>query len=83
MAAEAVKTISDFAQLGAGIAIGFGAVGAGLGIGVATKGLMDAISRQPEIAGKATGLFLMGAALAEACALYALFIAMKLVGMIG
>lgn len=43
---EEVKTISDLAQLGAGIAMGFGAIGAGLGIGVATKGLMDAISRQ-------------------------------------
>ena len=54
---EEVKTISEMAQLGAGIAMGFGAVGAGLGIGVATKGLMDAISRQPEIAGKAVGFF--------------------------
>ena len=82
MALEEVKAISDFAQLGAGIAIGFGAIGAGLGIGFATKGLMEGISRQPEIAGKAVGFFLMGAALSEACALYALFIAMKLVGMV-
>ena len=36
---------AELAQLGAGIAIGFGAVGAGLGIGIATKGLMDAVSR--------------------------------------
>lgn len=78
-----VKTLSDMAQLGAGVAIGFGAVGAGLGIGVATKGLMDAISRQPEIAGKAVAFFLVGAALAEACAIYALIIALKLSGMIG
>jgi len=78
-----VQTVSELAQLGAGIAIGFGAVGAGLGIGIATKGLIEGISRQPEIAGKAVGFFLMGAALSEACALYALFIAMKLVGMIG
>lgn len=83
MAAEAVKTISDLAQLGAGIAIGFGAIGAGAGIGIATKGLMDAISRQPEIAGKAVSFFLVGAALAEACAIYALIIALKLSGMIG
>ena len=41
---EEVKTISEMAQLGAGIAMGFGAIGAGLGIGVATKGLMDALS---------------------------------------
>ena len=79
---EEVKTVSDLAQLGAGIAMGFGATGAGLGIGFATKGLMDAISRQPEIAGKALGFFLAGAALAEACAIYALVIAMKLCGML-
>ena len=78
-----VQTISEMAQLGAGIAMGFGAIGAGLGIGFATKGLMDAISRQPEIAGKAVGFFLLGAALAEACALYAFIIALKLSGMMG
>ena len=55
--------MEQLAQLGAGIAIGFGAVGAGLGIGFATKGLMDAVSRQPEVAGKAFGFFLLGAAL--------------------
>ena len=75
--------VSQMAHLGAGIAIGFGAVGAGLGIGFATKGLMDAVSRQPEVAGKAFGFFLLGAALSEACAIYGLFIAMKLCGMIG
>lgn len=78
---EDIKTLSDLAQLGGGIAIGFGAIGAGLGIGLATKGLMDAVSRQPEIAGKAFGFFLLGAALAEACALYAFVIAAKLVGL--
>jgi len=79
---ENLQTLSALAQLGAGIAIGFGAIGAGLGIGFATKGLMDAVSRQPEIAGKAFGFFLLGAALAEACALYAFVIAAKLVGML-
>ncbi len=79
---EEVKTLLDLTQLGAGIAIGFGAIGAGLGIGFATKGLMDAVSRQPEIAGKAFGFFLLGAALAEACALYAFVIAAKLVGLL-
>lgn len=78
-----VKTISDLAQLGAGIAIGFGAIGAGLGIGIATNGFLGAVARQPEIAGKAVGFFLLGAALAEACALYAFIIALKLSGMMG
>ena len=71
----------NMAHLGSGLAIGFGAIGAGLGIGFATKGLMDAVSRQPEVAGKAFGFFLLGAALAEACALYAFVIAAKLVGL--
>ena len=75
--------VSELAQLGAGIAIGFGAVGAGLSIGVATKGLMEVMSRQPEIAAKALVFFLIGAAMAEACAIYALVIALKLSGMMG
>ncbi len=83
MTAEVASQITELSKLGAGIAIGFGAIGAGLGIGVATKGLLEAIARQPEIAGKAVGFFLLGAALSEACAIYGLFIAMKLCGMIG
>ena len=83
MIEETMNLGLNMAHLSAGIAIGFGAVGAGLGIGIATKGLMEGISRQPEIAGKAVGFFLLGAALAEACALYAFVIALKLSGMMG
>ena len=79
---EDVKTISDLAQLGAGLAIGMAGCGAGLGIGIGIKGLMEAIARQPEAAGKAVGNFLLGAALAEACALYALVVALMLIGKI-
>lgn len=79
---EEVKTISDLAQLGAGFAIGFAGLGAGLGIGIGIKGLMEAVARQPEAAGKAVGFFLLGAALAEACALYALVVALMLIGKI-
>ena len=77
---EDVKTISDLAQLGAGIAMGFGAIGAGVGIGIATKGFLESIAWQPEIFGKALVFFMVGAALSEACAIYALVIALKLVG---
>ena len=79
---EEVQAISGLAQLGAGLAIGLAGCGAGLGIGIGIKGLMDAIARQPEAAGKAVGNFLLGAALAEACALYALVVALMLIGFI-
>ena len=79
---ETVKTVSDLAQLGAGLGIGVAGLGAGLGIGVGIKGLMEAVARQPEAAGKAVGFFLLGAALAEACALYALVVALMLIGKI-
>lgn len=79
---EKVKVVSDLAQLGAGLGIGLAGLGAGLGIGVGIKGLMDAVARQPEAAGKAVGFFLLGAALAEACALYALVVALMLIGKI-
>ena len=79
---EEVKAISDLAQLGAGFAIGLAGLGAGLGIGIGIKGLMESVARQPEAAGKAVGFFLLGAALAEACALYALVVALMLIGKI-
>ena len=44
MAVEQLATL-DLAKLGAGIAIGFGAIGGGLGLGIATKGVLDAIAR--------------------------------------
>ena len=68
----------NVATLGAGIAIGFGAIGGGLGLGIATKGVLDAIARQPEIKAEAFKNFIIGAGLAEATAIYALFIAIML-----
>ncbi|HCB11925.1 MAG TPA: ATP synthase F0 subunit C [Cyanobacteria bacterium UBA11991] len=75
----AIEQALDLAKLGAGIAIGFGAIGGGLGLGIATKGVLDAISRQPEMKDEAFKDFIIGAGLAEATAIYALFIAITLV----
>ena len=58
--------------IGAGIAVLTG-LGAGLGIGYATSKAMDAIARQPE--SKITKNLLLGAALAEATAIYGFVIA--------
>jgi len=64
--------------IGAGIAVLTG-LGAGIGIGVATSGLMNAISRQPEASNKMTPMFIIGIALAEATAIYGFVIAVLLI----
>lgn len=80
MAVEQMTALVDaFSRLGAGIAIGFGAIGGGIGIGIATKAMLEAMARQPEIAGKAFTNFIIGLGLAEATAIYALFIALQLI----
>jgi F-type H+-transporting ATPase subunit c len=68
--------------LGAGIAVLAG-LGAGLGIGIATYGASQAISRQPEAAGKITPLFFLGVALAESTAIYGLVVAILLYTKLG
>ena len=60
--------------IGAGIAVLIG-LGAGLGIGYATSKAMDAIARQPSAESKITKNLLLGAALAEATAIYGFVIA--------
>jgi len=61
--------------IGAAIAIGIGGLGPGIGIGLAVKGAMDAIGRNPEAAGEVRSTMIVGAALAEAIAIYAFVIA--------
>ena len=66
--------------IGMGIAIGFGVMGPGLGIGLAAKALIESSARQPEVSGKLFTFFLVGAALAETCAIYAFIISMFIKG---
>ena len=61
--------------IGAALAIGLGALGPGLGIGMAVRGAMDALGRNPEAAGEIRTTMIIGAALAEAVAIYAFVIA--------
>ena len=68
--------------IGAGIAVCTG-IGAGVGIGIATSGLVQAISRQPEASGKITPMFFVAIALAEATAIYGLVIAIILISQMG
>jgi F-type H+-transporting ATPase subunit c len=64
------------ALLGAGIAMGVGAVGAGLGLGQATSGAANAVGRNPEAQGKVMLTMMVGMAMTESVAIYALVIAL-------
>jgi len=68
--------------IGAGIAVATG-IGAGIGIGIATAGLVQAIARQPEAAGKFTPMFFVGVAMAEATAIYGLVVSILLITKLG
>lgn len=58
----------------------FTGVGAGIGIGIATGKAAEAVARQPEASGKIQVILLLGAALAEATAIYGLVVALMLFG---
>jgi F-type H+-transporting ATPase subunit c len=66
------------AMLGAGLAMGVGAVGAGLGIGTACSGACQAVGRNPGVQGKIMMTMLIGMAMAESIAIYALVISLVL-----
>jgi len=69
----------ELQYLWAGIAM-LGVFWAGLGIGLATKGLLEALARNPEKE-KAYMIYgILGMALAEATAIYALVVAIMLMG---
>ena len=74
--------LSVLIAIGAGIAV-FTGIGAGIGLGIAISGATQAISRQPEAAGKITPIFFVGAALAESTAIYGLVVAILLISRLG
>jgi F-type H+-transporting ATPase subunit c len=61
--------------LAAALAIGLGSIGPGLGIGMAVRAAMEAIGRNPEAEGAIRLTMIIGAALAEAIAIYAFVVA--------
>ncbi|MCK4738691.1 MAG: ATP synthase F0 subunit C [Deltaproteobacteria bacterium] len=64
--------------LSAGLAMGIGAVGPGIGQGTATKGALEGMARNPGMAGKLTTTLLLGLAIMESLAIYALVVALML-----
>jgi F-type H+-transporting ATPase subunit c len=86
MAAEALPTgestvkviFTVGAMIGAGFAIGLGAIGAGAGIGSACSGACQAVGRNPGVQGKVMTVMLVGMAMAESVCIYALVVALIL-----
>jgi len=64
--------------LGAGLAIGLGALGPGIGIGILGYGAMQALGRNPEARGAILTNMMIAIAFTEAIAIYALIVAIIL-----
>ena len=74
--------MSTLIAIGAAITVLTG-IGAGVGIGIATSKAAEAVARQPEADGKITKILLLGAALAEATAIYGFVIALLIIILLG
>jgi len=67
------------ALLGAGLAMGLGAIGPGIGEGFAAGKACEGISRRPDQAGLLTRTMLIGQAVSESTGIYSLVIALILI----
>lgn len=60
--------------IGAGLAIGLGAIGPGIGVGLIVKGTVETIGRNPDASGPLQTIMYIGVGLTEAIVIYALVI---------
>jgi F-type H+-transporting ATPase subunit c len=70
--------ICSASVIGAGLAIGLGAIGPGIGQGTAAGQAVEGIARQPEAEGKIRGTLLLSLAFMEALTIYGLVVALAL-----
>ncbi len=68
----------ELKDIGAGIAIGLGAIGPGIGIGILAAKAMESLGRNPEAAGPIQTNMILAIAFAEAIAIYALVVAVMI-----
>ena len=73
-----VEIVRAFAWLGAGLAMGLGAIGPGIGEGFAAGKACEAIGRSPQEAGLLTRTMLVGQAVSESTGIYSLVVALLL-----
>ncbi len=78
-AAEGSVWFFGMTVLGAGLAIGLGAIGAGVGQGMAVGKALEAMARQPEMVGTIQTNMFIGLAFIESLCIYALAVSMILI----
>lgn len=62
-------------EIGMALAMGLGAIGPGIGIGIIVGKALEAMGRNPEMAGDIRTNMILGVAFAESLAIFALVIA--------
>jgi len=78
MAIEGIHIIHAASFLGAGLAMGLGAIGPGIGEGFVGGKACEAIGKNPAEAGLLTRTMLVGQAVSESTGIYSLVIALLL-----
>ncbi len=63
-----------FAALGCGLAIGLAALGTGIGQGIGLSKACEGVARNPGVSGKNTTTLIIGLAMIESLAIYALVV---------
>lgn len=76
---EASSLAPAMALLGAGISMGFGGIGPGIGNGLAAEGAVKWVARNIEAAGALTRTMLVGQAVSQSTAIYAMVISLVLI----
>ncbi len=67
--------------LGAGLCMGIGAIGPAIGEGIAVSKALEAMARQPEMAGTLRTNMILGCAITETTGIYSLVISLLLLFM--
>jgi F-type H+-transporting ATPase subunit c len=75
-ASAGLGTFFSYSVMAAGFGIGIAAFGTGIGQGLAVKSSVEGIARNPEASGKITVTMLIGLAMIESLAIYALVVAL-------
>ena len=78
MAIEGADLIKAASVLGAGLAMGLGALGPGIGEGMTAAKACEAMGKNPKEAGLLTRTMLVGQAVSESTGIYSLVVALLL-----